>query len=202
MPWLIAFPPRPLEGDYMKLGTIVFMALVAALVISAPSATQANQAGFSPGLANGIPGYLDPRTGEFHPMPAHPASGMQAIIPFAATTGKFVYNFTITISSTLPTSDVIACQSESTVYDTSSGREFDETAAVAGTRTGSTATCTVDIPYSWTLSSTTDTVSQTETVTVPDNSASLPLRISSQTLAAIKVPASGSTTTTAVKFTI
>jgi hypothetical protein len=198
-----ASPTRETSGgERMKIGTIVFMALVAALAVMAPSATQANQAGQLPGATMGIPGYLDPRTGEFHAVPVRPAAVMGGIMPNAVITGKLVYNYTITIKSTLPTGDVIACNTSNDVFDTTSGKEFDEMATVAAVRSGSTATCTVDVPYSWTLTGTSDTVSATEMVTVPSDSTSLPGRVSSQTLTAIKVPATGTTTTTAVTFTI
>jgi hypothetical protein len=183
----------------MRIASIVFMFLASMLGLVAPGASQSG--GW--GTGSGIPGYLDPRTGEFHVKPAPPAVGPQSIFPNVATTGTLIYKFTITISSTdITTAEQIACMSTNDVFD-SSGRTFDEQKTVAATRTGSTATCTITVPYSWALSSaSTDMISQDVNVTVPYSAITLPLRLSDQTLASIKVPASGTKTTTNVAFTI
>jgi len=66
-------------------------------------------------------------------------------------TGKFVVNFTITVASTLPTTDVSACGVTASLLDVGSTFEILESATFAATRSGSTAKFTVTIPYSWTL---------------------------------------------------
>ena len=184
----------------MRIASIVFMFLASMLGLVAPGASQS--AGSATG--SGIPGYLDPRTGEFHVKPVPPAVGPQSIFPNVATTGTLVYKFTITIKSTdITTSEQIACMSTNDVQDISSGRSFEEEKTVAATRTGSTATCTITVPYSWALSSaSSDMISQDLSVTVPYSTFTLPARVSSQTLASFKVPVSGTTTTTSVAFTI
>ncbi len=141
-----------------------------------------------------VPAQIDPLTGQFRLM--QPAFEIEP--NSAPITGKFVANFTITVSSTLSTSDVIACGVSSVVLDVASSFELLETATVAATRTGSTAKCTVTIPYSWILlSSTSDMVLLSYNIVVPATTAGsqFPNRTSDHGFANIKVPATGTTTT-------
>jgi len=109
---------------------------------------------------NGI-GYLDPRTGIFHSIPL-PDLQEADVPPPATFGGKFVFNFTITVSSTLASTAKILCEASASTEDAATLNFITETASVTATRSGSTATCTVTIPYSWNLSSsTTDKVSLT-----------------------------------------
>lgn len=125
-------------------------------------------------------------------------------------TGKLVFSFTITISSTLPTTDTVACEASASLSDVGAagqGPIINELAAVAATRSGSTATCTVNIPYSWSLiNSSTDAVQLSYVISVPTAAITgtngLPARVSTRTFASIKVPASGMTTTETIKATI
>lgn len=126
--------------------------------------------------------------------------------PLALTTfgGKFVYNFTITVKSTLPVADVIVCNGTASFFDTS-GKTIEESASVAAARAGGTATCSVTIPYSWALAGgSTDMVSLAYTISVPEpgTGMALPQRLSTQGIASIHVPANGSTTTETIAATI
>jgi hypothetical protein len=58
----------------------------------------------------GILGYLDAGTGAFRPVPQHSVDA-DSVVPESTViyTGKFVYSFTITLSSTIPKGDVIQC---------------------------------------------------------------------------------------------
>src|SRR5215469_10974 len=124
-------------------------------------------------------------------------------------TGKLVFSFTITIQSSI-TSSNIACEASADIDDLGSGGQgplITEAAAVAATRSGSTATCTVTIPYSWNLlNSSTDKVQLSYAISVPSTGFSgasgLPGRISQNIFGTIKVPANGSTTTETIKATI
>jgi len=122
-------------------------------------------------------------------------------------TGKLVFTTTITLSSTFPAADVIACSPQAIFIDSGSGTEIIETASVAATRSGTTATCTATIPYSWSLvTPTTDMVQVSLSINVPATPATptalLPNRVSSRGLGLIKVPANGTTTTFTLKATI
>jgi hypothetical protein len=69
---------------------------------------------------------IDPRTGEFRMM--QPDFEVQPVT--TPTTGTFVVNFTITISSTLPTADVISCTVTAAVLDVGSTFQLIESAAL------------------------------------------------------------------------
>lgn len=153
---------------------------------------------------NGIRGYLDPRTGIFHSMP-HPDVQEADVPPPAATGGKFVFNFTITVSSTLASTAKILCEASASLEDVASLNFITETASVTATRSGSTATCTVNIPYSWNLSSaSTDKVSLSYQIIGGVPTATIPLatRTSGQSLKQIAVPANGAITTETITATI
>ena len=153
----------------------------------------------------GIPGYLDARGG-FHVLPPLAVDENEIQDAVTTFTGTIVVNFTITVSSTIPTTDKISCLASASVFDTGSSGAIEETAAVAATRTGATATCKVTIPYSWPLvSGTTDQVSLTYEVSAPGlftATNGLPLRTSTQSITHIAVPKTGTTTTENVAATI
>jgi hypothetical protein len=121
----------------------------------------------------------------------------------ATYTGTIVTSFTITIDSTgLPTTKM-ACVVQTALTD--SGNSFKELAESNATVSGSTATCTVKLPYSWTLSdASTDTISIEYDVvtptTLPTTNAS-PGRYSRRTFS-IAVPANGATTDETIDVTI
>ena len=151
---------------------------------------------------NGIRGYLDPRTGIFHSMP-NPDLQEADVPPPATFGGKFVFNFSITVSSALPSTTKIFCEATASTVDPLN--LITETASVMATRSGSTANCTVTIPYSWNLSSSsTDRVSLLYQVIagVPSTTTPLATRSSSQSLPQTKVPANGATTTETIAATI
>lgn len=161
--------------------------------------------GQSTSPARGIRGYLDPLTGVFHAMP-HAATSESEPPATSTFGGKFVFNFTITISSSLSTTAKIGCLASATLEDTSTLNFIIESAEVVATKSGSTATCTVNIPYSWTLgSASTDKVTLTYEIFAPveaSTSSSLPNRVSEQTIGTISVPANGATTTETITATI
>jgi hypothetical protein len=152
----------------------------------------------------GIPGYLDGRGG-FHAYP--PAIDENAEIDAITTfAGTIVVNFTITVSSAIPTTDKISCFVSAAVFDTMTTNAIEETAGVAATRTGTSATCKVSIPYSWSLgSASTDSVQLSYEISAPGlltASNGLPLRTSTQSIGHIAVPKTGTTTTETVTATI
>jgi hypothetical protein len=156
----------------------------------------------------GVPGYLDPQTGVFKPLIQQPVEEADAPAAIAPTTGTLTFTITITVKSTNLGTDKIVCTanaSTSEVVPPSGFRSVNETASVAATGSGSTRTCTVTIPYSWPLSTAkTDTVSLSYSVSAIGAAAGggVPLRLSTQTLPSIKVPASGATTPISVDSTI
>jgi hypothetical protein len=120
------------------------------------------------------------------------------------TTGTYTVNFTITIASTVPTTNEIGCTLQLQVTGDKAGTVV-ETAGAVATRSGSTATCSVAIPYSWNLTTpTTDKLYLTYSVQSPVNYTKgdpLPSRYGRVNVPASTVPATGSTTTLAVATT-
>ena len=172
---------------------------VCLLAISVPLMAQDASA------THGILGYLDPKTGTFHLLPA-----LQDAEPPATTTvtGKIVANFTITVDSTIASTTKIGCNITATVLDVGTGNTILEEAGNAVARgSGTTVTCTTTIPYSWKLgSASTDKLTMSYSITSPvaitSGSATYPLRVSSQSLGSITVPANGTTTTETIAATI
>lgn len=129
-------------------------------------------------------------------------------------TGKFVANFTIKLVTAVPSGSEVVCALSASTDEISSTthlltNEIFETAGTKATVSGSTATCTVTIPYSWYLTtSSSDTVALSYTLEMANASAPLanPLsRYSSQFVpgaGAIKVPANGTTTTYTIGATL
>jgi hypothetical protein len=97
----------------------------------------------------GVFGYLDPKTGLFHSLARTPLSAEEAA-SITPTTGTFVFTVTITISKTLPKAAVIECDVFGGVEDSITGTYSNEE-VVTATRSGTTATCKLTMPYSWDL---------------------------------------------------
>ena len=125
--------------------------------------------------------------------------------------GTFTFKITITIKSTNLGSDTIACGATASVGDFSTttgvnSGSYVEEAVVAATRSGSKATCTVTIPYSWGLvNGSTDLVGLSYSIELFNptvGSGSLPSRINDHSLPNMHVPANGTTTTINAAATI
>ena len=68
----------------------------------------------------------------------------------APTTGKFVFTFTVTISSPLPKNAVVVCAASATVSESSGQNIFQKATGIA-TPSGGKATCIATMPYLWEL---------------------------------------------------
>jgi hypothetical protein len=163
----------------------------------------------------GILGYWNPNTGTFSPLiQAAPDSGVSPDV--APTTGKFVFNFTLTVLSTVPKNGQVGCEADANTLESSTGQDITEhVTGIATLSSGSTWTCSVSMPYSWNLSTpSTDTVSLHYVISIDDGFeitatngtatlvAPLVPRSSEQYLPSIKVPATGTTTTEAIAATM
>jgi hypothetical protein len=188
-------------GGFVKNRVLIVLLVCACLVAGAPLWGQNSAA------QHGIRGYLDPLTGAFHSLPQPEAD----VEPAALTTfaGKFVFKFTITVNATIASAAKIACAASIGTDDNLTGGNpnfISEEAVAPAVRSGSTATCTVNIPYSWALATgATDTISVGYNIIAPVEVAAvtgqLPSRASSASLPTIKVPASGTTTTETITAT-
>jgi hypothetical protein len=156
-------------------------------------------------LVRSVYGRLDSRLGRTPSLDPPDNAGTEELLPPLTTyTGKFVVNFTITISSAVPTGDTIACDVDVIVIDAAG--DLTDDLSVAATRSGSTATCSVTLPYSWAVTSASDTVYVAYDVSAPPqplvSSSTFPRRYSAHPIAKITVPATGATTTYTVTPTI
>ena len=160
-----------------------------------------------PTAATGVAGTLDPKTGIFTAFLPSVAQDPQDS-SFAATTynGKLVFNITITLATSFPTTTSIICDTSARVFDNPAGggNFLSEGGGVIATRSGSTATCTVTIPYSWPLvTGSADMMTLSYTVGTFGPLASGPTtRNSSQGIGTFKIPAPGMTSTFTVKSTL
>ena len=162
----------------------------------------------------GIAGYLNSKTGAFTPM-AQKVADTDALAAIVATTGKFVFNFTITVTSTVPKNGLVLCEGDANVFESSTGQSiFERVSGTATKGTGSTYTCSLPMPYSWVLSTpTTDMATLSYRVQIVDafqitatNGTGVlvspnSLRQTQQNIGSIKIPATGSTTTETVTAT-
>jgi hypothetical protein len=138
----------------------------------------------------GVFGFYDAASGVFTPTPAPmaaPASGVEgrAVV---ARTGKFVFNVTITIVSSLGTTTP-SCSAN---VNHSGAVFFSESASGTVAVNGNTATCKVEIPYRWGRASTSSPVSASINVSAFGSGVS---RNHSQGLPSIDLPANNATTT-------
>jgi hypothetical protein len=180
----------------MKLSKLV-LAFVCLAALTAGCFAQSDAS-----KSHGIPGYLDPETGAFKPFQSQTeAIDLAKVTP---TTGKFVFSFTVTVASTIATATKILCQADATVTEPTTFFTASEIAAVTATRSGSTATCTVTIPYSWPLTTASkDIVNLAFSISAgTPGSTTTSYRISTQTAGTIPVPATGSTTSLSFSPTI
>jgi hypothetical protein len=141
----------------------------------------------------GIPGYLDPRTGAFRPMPV--VTDSEDPTPFVTpTTGKIVLTLTVALVSTFPTTEAFSCGLTATASDTS-GLTFIDSELIAATKAGGNLTCTITLNYSWALATpTVDHMIVEYTINGAVGTAGLPTRLADHGVAAMTVPASGKTT--------
>lgn len=92
-------------------------------------------------------GYVDLKTGQFHPNLTAEASP-EATVVTKTLTGTINTVITTTIESTLPKGATILCDVNVTaLFD---GLIYTEVASAPATISGTKATCTVKLPYSWT----------------------------------------------------
>jgi hypothetical protein len=136
--------------------------------------------------APSVIGFMDPQTGALLPLMATTASPEILAAASTAVTGTLKITGTITLISAIPTTTPVQCSATAIVVADPNGPISDLVTSPA-TRSGSTATCTLLIPYEWVLQTLTDKV----TLSV---SASALTRTHTRQLATFTVPANGVTT--------
>lgn len=143
--------------------------------------------------------YYDPQT---RTLVALPQADVAATDEPATTTftGTLVFNLTITVKANIASGAKIQCTATASLLDVGTSNEIIEQDTVLATRTGTTATCSPTIPYSWNLaSSSSDKVSLGFIISAPSEATGtsvLPSRVSEQlSFASISIPVNGATTT-------
>jgi hypothetical protein len=133
----------------------------------------------------------------------------------APTTGKFVFTFTITVSSTLPSHGVVSCRASASVFESTSGQNIQQDAHGVATLSNGKWTCIATMPYSWILATpTSDKVNLSYSiesdyglqVTASNGTGTVvvPFTVDkvNQNFGSISVPLNGATTNEAVNATI
>jgi hypothetical protein len=181
----------------MKITHVLLLCLCCIMIVPAVSA----QAAKSPSRA-GILGYLDPATGAFRPVPAVAADDTPPAT-LATFGGTITVTFTITVKSTNLTT--FTCTANvSVVDDVSAGaRIYEESGTATATGSGSTRTCKVSIPYSWSLATqSTDSMGIDYVVFGSATSPEAQRTTGLSPLDSTKVPANGATTALTVDVTL
>ncbi len=94
-----------------------------------------------------LQGQRDPKTGVFHPN--------NAVVPDAAAvsplTGSFSVTLHITLKTAVPSGDKVGCSADILADDTTAtgSTAYTEEVSALATVSGSTATCVMTIPFSW-----------------------------------------------------
>jgi len=147
----------------MRKRSIAFVAVIALGTLGGSVLALAQNA--NPPTARKIFGFQDSKTGTFHPL-GKSADVSNTTAATTTFTGTIKVTTTITLD-TAPKGDVIACivhavagsEDETTI----TGVTYEESAASNATVSGSTASCTVNIPFSWVLQTASKTVTQSLT---------------------------------------
>jgi hypothetical protein len=109
---------------------------------------------------HGIPGFLDPKTGQFTTKVPSESQDTENPPSLNQYYGTIVIQFTVYIGSKFPPNTVIACGGSASTFDAGGGEFDEEGSSIAPTPSGGHTTCTVTIPYDWQLSQpTTDVIS-------------------------------------------
>jgi hypothetical protein len=182
----------------MRITSLIVICLC--FVLSAPAWAQTAASPAKPGIL----GYLDPHTGAFRPIPQAVPDGEE--LPASTV---FTGTITITITVTLKTTAIttVTCTANVLTEDgatTTSPTIYEESDTVTATGSGTTRTCKISIPYSWSLSSqSSDTMNIGYTVLGTEGTTEALQRTANRSpLATDKVPANGATTALTAAVTL
>ncbi|MEK8030806.1 hypothetical protein AACH06_08280 [Ideonella sp. DXS29W] len=174
--------------------------LVRALVLGAMAASGSAWAvGPQKGL---VPGFLDAKTGSFIAA-TQPAVATGVESPLATLGGTLALRFNITLKSSVPSDWKIQCSQVATAID-SGGLTFQNSKTVLATRSGSTATCQVNINYSWSLNGAGGFIHTNWTVMTLDSTLTNTLVdvLATGSMPSIEIPANGTVTSRTVSVTL
>lgn len=141
---------------------------------------------------------IDARAAARRALATHDTDQVEPPAATTPTTGKLVFNIKIDVNPGLPTTAKIGCEASVAVADITSLDSFENIGEAAATRSGSSATCTITLPYGWFLASPTkDAVGIGIVVTSTTGTLGTPPFTEAASSQSIKlaVPANGATTT-------
>jgi hypothetical protein len=135
----------------------------------------------------GVLGYFNAATGAFTPAMARrlPTTSL-------TRTGTIKVVVTLSIESAIPADYPVSCSANVSAYDASFTNSA--YAYADAVRSGATAACTLTIPYNWTLSATTDTVTVSFAASAGSSSLDQVTHSTGHSFTAFTVPATGTTT--------
>jgi hypothetical protein len=149
-----------------------------------------------------LPGFLNPKTGVFTTQATPYAEGDFDTAAMQIYTGLLSLKFTISLKSSVPADWPIHCMQSASIVDIS-GLYYSDSKTVIATRSGNTATCTVNINYGWNLTSPPSTkVSVIYSVGSMGNSAVLSQLESTGTMPQLTLPANGGSSVRNVAITL
>ena len=179
---------------------------VAALTGAVMLLTSAALAQKSTSKLDQIPGFYNPKTHTFQARVV-PEADPDATAP-KTYTGTLKFDITVKLVTPVASGQELVCTTTALVEDENgSGGFYEESASGIGKVSGSTGTCTIDIPYSWNLSAaTSDSVDISYNLEIIPTSSNAIVDYTTRThtseLLPIKVPATGATTAIPVSATI
>lgn len=178
--------------------TVRSVSLCAAMSCAMLASAAASAAGPQKGH---IPGFLDARTGQFVVQPQIAPQADADPLAVGTYSGTLSLRINISLKSSVPADWPIHCSQSSTVVDVT-GISIVNQKTVKATRSGSTASCTVNINYAWLINNTNAQILTTYGVTTLGNSSVLENIDVFGSLAPIAVPANGQTNSRTVAVTL
>jgi len=187
------------------LATVAAISIGAALVAGSISLAAQEAEYIAP--VKKVLGYQDPKTGAFKPLvKAEPD------VTLSPTTGWMELTLTITLKTWLPKGGTIICNADlsttSESLTTGSYSIWEQSSYKEATVSGTTATCTVYVPYSYLVpaasSTVTNTITGDYTVEMTNGSGTVPpvATLLTGSFLNAKLPATGTTTKVSLNVTI
>jgi hypothetical protein len=173
----------------------ITLALLLSAVVASGSAWAA---GPQKGL---VPGFLDAKSGAFVTSAVPTVAPNLDAMVLATFGGTMSLKYVITLKSAIPADWKIHCMQIVTVVDTG-GLTFQNSKTALATRNGNTASCLVNINYSWLLTGTEGSVHTMYSVQAEGTPAVVEDIMANGNLSVIGVPANGATTSRTVNVTL
>lgn len=195
-----SYCPQPGDTNIVKEWIMLNRRLLASVAMSLPFLVVSNVA-LAAGPKGMLPGFLNPKTGVFSTPAALPSEGDFDTAAAQLYSGLLSLKFTVTLKSAVPAEWPIHCTQSASVVDPS-GLYYTDSKTVLATRSGNTATCTVNINYGWTLTSPAVKVSAIYSVGAMSPSNALTHLETTGTLPQITIPANGGSSVRNVPVTL